>query len=449
MTGSSSNPIILTAQNAWAAVDRISEAAELANRLAIFKLAKKEGEDLFEAGFRARDVLDFGLTGRSGIVKFLATTVPFMNARAQGSYRLARGAVQKGNRLNFLLWGGFLAAAAVALRIENEDDERYRAEPDTAKDLYIHFYLDRYIDKDILESVGITNPHFTIPKPFELGFIAMTIPERVASVAIKEDKDKAFGKAVKSMGWGVTEIFKMNPLEFLGPAPKGVFEDVFNYNWHYDKPIIPGYLLEFKGEPYEAENVEDPYASESMKELAKILGVAPQRVQNYMNSIFPKVGNMFMTVVDGYYREAHGLPVVPKEFKETLAGQFFTGRFNPPEYAENTQYNKDLREMSAEIHALYNVITTQAKNNKINPALRTMELLNLHKDELVGMYLVDATLKEIRDTYDLQSGINNSDQYELWEKLAWRRKNARHRGAIAEAALNNVYSQRKKQASTK
>jgi len=450
MTGSSSNPIILTAQNAWAALDRISEAAEMANRIAIFKLLKDRGETLYKAGFEAKDILDFGLTGRSPVVKFLATTVPFMNARAQGSYRLARGAVQKGNRLNFLLWGGLLATAAVALRIENEDDERYIALPQAAKDLYIHFWVDRYIDKDILESVGITNPHFTMPKPFELGFLAMTLPERAAAIAIAEDKDSAISKAFTSAAWGAREIFKLNPLELLGPVAKGFFEDLFNKNWHYDKQIVPEHFMKFVGQPHEGENVRDPYASEAMKELAKSLGMAPQRVQNYMDSWFPKVGNLTMTVLDGYYRDSIGLPVIPREWKRTAMGQITTGWANPPDYPESTMHQKDLQAADRAMSALFNVIKIQAKNNRINPGPRTRELLEEHRGALVGMDVARNALKKISNTYKIMEEINNSNSIEANEKIQYKRLYDRMRGETARLALQNIKTlKRKNQASTK
>ena len=442
LTGDTSNPLILTARNTWALMDRVSEAAENANRIAVFKQAKKEGADLFEAGFRARDVLDFGLTGRSGIVKALITIIPFLNARAQGSYRLARGAVQKGNRLNFLLWGSFLAAASIALRVENEDEERYKALTDTSKDLYIHFWLDRYIDKDVLKAAGIDNPHVAIPKPFEMGFISMTVPERLTSVALGEQKDEAFGKMVKSMGWGVTEIFKLNPLEALSPIGKGIAQDVFNYDWHYRRPIVPKNYEKFVGEPYEAENVNAPYASEAMKALSKVLGMAPQRTQNYMDSMFPKVGNMVMTLVDGYYREAHGLPVVPREFKRTLVGQATIGRFNPEEYPNVTQYERDLREMASEMRAIRNAITKQVKTNRIDPVGRTKELYAKHKDELAGMDVIENSLKAINSMYRDADELKNLDSLETNEKLAWQRRLARMRGDLAKQALSSVRSLR-------
>ena len=121
--------------------------------------------------------------------------------------------------------------------MENENEERYKALTDTSKDLYVHFWLDRYIDKDVLKDAGIDNPHVAIPKPFEMGFISMTVPERLTSVALGEQKDEAFGKMVKSMGWGVTEIFKPNPLEAFPPKGKGLARNVLNYHRHHRDPF--------------------------------------------------------------------------------------------------------------------------------------------------------------------------------------------------------------------
>jgi hypothetical protein len=217
---------------------------------------------------------------------------------------------------------------------------------------------------------------------------------------------------------------------------------VFNYDWHYRRPIVPKNYEKFVGEPYEAENVRAPYASEAMKALSKVLGMAPQRTQNYMDSMFPKVGNMVMTLVDGYYREAHGLPVVPREFKRTLVGQATIGRFNPEEYPNVTQYERDLREMASEMRAIHNAITKQVKTNRIDPVGRTKELYAKHKDELAGMDVIENSLKAINSMYRDADELKNLDSLETNEKLAWQRRLARMRGNLAKQALSSVRSLR-------
>ena len=55
--------------------------------------------------------------------------------------------------------------AATAVYLAFRDDERYRKLEDWDKDTYYHFWLG--------------NEHFRLPKPFEVGAIFNTIPERM------------------------------------------------------------------------------------------------------------------------------------------------------------------------------------------------------------------------------------------------------------------------------
>tara|TARA_R110000822_G_scaffold89620_3_gene207433 strand:- start:765 stop:1238 length:474 start_codon:yes stop_codon:yes gene_type:complete len=151
---------------------------------------------------------------------------------------------------------------------------------------------------------------------------------------------------------------------------------------------------------------------------------------------------MVMTLVDGYYREAHGLPVVPKEFKRTLVGQATIGRFNPEEYPNVTQYERDLREMASEMRAIHNAITKQVKTNRIDPVGRTKELYAKHKDELAGMDVIENSLKAINSMYRDADELKNLDSLETNEKLAWQRRLARMRGNLAKQALSSVRSLR-------
>jgi len=70
--------------------ERVGEASENANRLALFRKLQVEGKSEFEAGFQARDLMDFAAHGSSGICRFLIGITPFLNARLQGLNKIGR-----------------------------------------------------------------------------------------------------------------------------------------------------------------------------------------------------------------------------------------------------------------------------------------------------------------------------------------------------------------------
>lgn len=380
-TGDSSNPLVVTAKNAWGVLDRVSEATENANRLSVYQASIKQGFTKEEAGFRAREVLDFSLRGKADkgafkIVEYLITTVPFINARAQGAYRLARAGsplASNKNRLNFYATMGAMAGFATALYAMNEDDERYQALPQVSKDLYLHVYLDKFFPDGALDGV-IDNPHLAIPKPFEAGFVAMTIPERLLAVA--RGAERAGSDFMDSLLFGVTNIFKINPYEMAGPIAKGVIQDMINRDTFRDRDLIPPYSLPLKGTADEGAGIADPRANEVTLALARETNFAAQRIQNALDSWAPKIGNVVMSLADVYYRQVNGLPPAPMEFKDTALGQLTVGRFRPPEFPIYSSYEQEARRLiNKEILSLDKAIKNIEKNNKTDPGGIITEML--------------------------------------------------------------------------
>nr|WP_330163160.1 LPD38 domain-containing protein [Yersinia frederiksenii] len=88
--------------------------------------------------------------------------LPFFNARMQGLSKLGRAI--KENPREVLKRGGMITAASLALMALNWDDKRYEELQDWDKDTYWH--------------VWIGDQHVRFPKPFEIGLMFGTLPER-------------------------------------------------------------------------------------------------------------------------------------------------------------------------------------------------------------------------------------------------------------------------------
>jgi hypothetical protein len=103
-------------------------------------------------------------------VRFLTQTVPFMNARLQGLYKLGRGAVEDPRRFGIVVGGAALASMALLLAYKDDDDWKQREDWD--RETYWWF--------------KIGDKAFRIPKPFEIGAIA-TLAERGLELMASDD----------------------------------------------------------------------------------------------------------------------------------------------------------------------------------------------------------------------------------------------------------------------
>jgi hypothetical protein len=291
------------ARTLWRAWQRIGFAFEQANRVAIYEATIKKGGSRSEAAHQARDILDFSMRGDWAAIQFLADTVPFFNARLQGLYKLGRGAAE--HPLGFFIKGSLLTAATLALMAANDDDDRYGSLPEWEKDLYWHFWID--------------DEHFRIPKPFEVGVLFATIPERaVRMMAGKDSGRTTMDAAARVLG----DVFALNPIpQLLKPAS----EQVMNYNTFMGRPIVPRRL-----ERLPPEMQYDPWTSESLRALSEVMPGplrSPKRLEHLLRGYFGSVAMYLVGISDRMVRAVGDYPDEP-EGRLTdvpLVGRFYRG----------------------------------------------------------------------------------------------------------------------------
>jgi hypothetical protein len=174
--------------------DEISDAAENANRLALYNQLRSKGASHLEAAYAARDLQDFSLQGSWPIIRYAAAVLPYFNARMQGMYKLGRdgiapslatmmGTANDSERQKAAKFGTVLAGVvgvSLALYLMHKDDEDFKKREDWDRDGFWWF------------KVG--DVAFRIPKPFEMGAIA-TVVERFTEQIVDSDVEgKVFGK---------------------------------------------------------------------------------------------------------------------------------------------------------------------------------------------------------------------------------------------------------------
>ncbi|MDR0215905.1 MAG: hypothetical protein LBJ15_18180 [Comamonas sp.] len=225
----------------WEVYEEFGDRTENVNRAALYERLIAKGHSHAEAAFMARDLMDFSMSGKWETVRFLTQTVPFLNARLQGLYKLGRAA--KADPRRFAAMAGAVSLASLGLLAAYSDDEDWKKREDWDRD---NFWWFKVGDKA-----------FRIPKPFEVGAIG-TVAERTAELMLSEEMTgKRFGQRISDM---VFNTFAMDPTpQFIKP-----FIDVYaNKDSFSGRPI--------EGMADERLRPQDRY-NERNSEVARMLG---------------------------------------------------------------------------------------------------------------------------------------------------------------------------------
>ena len=317
----------------WDAWQEFGSMVENANRIAIYHGAKKAGKSTLAAAFESRDILDFAKRGDGAIFQFLAQTVPFFNARLQGLVRLGQGARE--NPATFALRGSLIMAATIALYMLNKDDERYQDLEEWDKDTYWHFWLG---DK-----------HFRLPKPFEVGAIFGTLPERFMETAYGESKEPV-KKLLDRIGWNLSEVFKFNPTP---QALRPIIEQVSNKNFFTGRPI-EGMSME----RLEPEARYNQYTHETSIQTGKALGLSPARIDHVLRGYFGTLGDYALSVSDIAVRAIWDYPNPPALRVDEIP---VIKRFYQSDPPRSNKYRTEFYELYKDLNEKYNTILAYRK----------------------------------------------------------------------------------------
>ncbi len=270
----------------WRAYDRLIGTAEISNRLAEYTAARKKGYSKREAALLGREIsTDFAMRGSSDALRVITLSVPFMNARMQGLYRIGRefGRLEPENRARFAGAQAFnygmrsliaITIPSLALYAMNKDDERYQEMPEWLKDLsWIVFTGDGEDD------------YLVIPKPFETGMMYGTVPERAMELLEKEN-GKEFTDA---MLWMALETFAMDPT----PQMVQPMLDLQRNKNFTGAPIIPAYLKDVAPEEQWRH-----YTSDAMIALGRKLGISPIKAEYLVRGYFGTLGAWTLGAAD-------------------------------------------------------------------------------------------------------------------------------------------------------
>lgn len=269
------------------ALRAFSEATEMATRLAEFDLAKNGytgiGNRLFgkdrkplsntEAGIEARDVtLDFGRHGKS--TQSLNQTIAFFNAAIQGTDKMIREFKAHPGQMTMKTFMG-ITVPSLVLWYLNKDDPRYQELPQWQKDI---FWV--IPGKDTL---------YKIPKPFELGILFGTVPERMMQYMYDKEKGRN-GPGFKGLG---VSIWSNLAPSFIPTGLLPAIEWISNYSFFMGRNIVP--LSQSK---LPDRQQYGPYTSYLARKVGNSFNLSPRKIDNTIQDVGGNLAALGNSLID-------------------------------------------------------------------------------------------------------------------------------------------------------
>lgn len=220
-------------------LQELSKLTENSTRLAVYEKTKTEllaagvpeAEARMRAAIEAREAsTDFGRAGEYGRV--INRIIPFFNASIQGNDKLIR-ALFRDEGYRGATWArgvAMITLPSLLLWAINRDEEWYKEQPAWLKNHFWLFSVDG--GKNIIK----------LPKPFDVGLIFASLPERFLDWMLEKDHDAvsqwadAYRKSVMTLDAG----------SIAGPMITSLVEIRSNHDAYRDTPIVKGWLNELE-----------------------------------------------------------------------------------------------------------------------------------------------------------------------------------------------------------
>ncbi len=263
-------------------IGQLSEYGELASRLGQYERAKAAGFSAEEAANITRDNMNFMRMGTLG--EQVNQHVGFFNAALQGVDKMFR-TYFKGGRINkkaLLRSFMYITIPSMLQMLYNfgDDDRRKRYEnlPAWRKNTFWNFVI------------GKDGPIVTIPKPFEIGMIFGSLPERALEYVYTKNK-RAFDGVGSSMLSSLTPEFYPNAMLLLAEIGS-------NHSFFYQRQIVSE-----REKRFEPALQYGPYTAEWAKAAGKALNVSPRLLEYSVFSIGGGLAKETSNVSDALIRK--------------------------------------------------------------------------------------------------------------------------------------------------
>lgn len=269
------------------ALERLAEFTELGTRMGEFMRGIGKGVTPVEAGFGSREVtLDFAVAGSQ--MQAMRMITAFWNANMRAMDKLVREArYHPASFFSKTLLG--ITLPSLMLLFFNMKDDRWKEIPRWEKDLFwILFVGDKII---------------RIPKPFELGILFGSVPERIVEYILSNDPH-----AFDEMWRNLREASLPSILPtFIMP----VIENMTNWSFFRERDLVSEGLTDERPEWQYTQ-----YTPEAIKLMGKWLNLSPIKIENFIRGYTASLGNYAIDALDAILIGTGIVPEIPKPTKE-------------------------------------------------------------------------------------------------------------------------------------
>ncbi|MEE3649444.1 MULTISPECIES: LPD38 domain-containing protein [unclassified Brenneria] len=365
----SSKEVLGKLETGWDKYRKVSEGAENANRVATYDAAIKAGKSRAQAAFEARDLMDFSMMGASKVIIGLTDVVPFLNARLQGMSKLGRAIAEDPREV--LKRGGYIAGLSLSLLAMNWDDERYEELPDWDKNAYWHAWLPG-------------GQHIRFPKPFEIGLMFGTLPERFVRTLGGEETPGKFGKV---MARNFAETMAFNPIP---QVVKPIAEAYVNYDFFRGGPIE-----NMADQNLLAEARYNDQTSLMMRAIGEATGMSPKMLDHVVQGYTGTLGAYVLGATNIMARQFGDNGETPAlRLDELPVIKSFLRGSDP---AKSTQFADDFYQMMTKANQINSTINAYRKRGQVDDA---NELLEENRSILAQRKKLTNTQKVVRQLND-------------------------------------------------
>ena len=357
--------------------------SEDVNRAALYSEMRRRGMSHDEASFAARDLEDFTLSGAAPWVRWIAQSVTFLNAGAQGLYKVGRAAADAdknvisavaGNatmRVAKVMAATVIATVALDYIYRNDEDYKKRSEYDRNSKWWF--------------KVG--NKQFQIPMGFELAGLARIAANGVDMFFDKEMTGERFRKNALSI---IGQNMFLNPTPtILAPAL-----EVYANEGGTGRPIEPKGMENLQQE--QKYTSEDTLAARGLSTVANKVarGVfgpnasAPSPIQmDYLwNAYTGWLGSAILGSADRVARQFTNVPVRPAQDMWNVATRGIVASLP----TSQSRYIDTMYEQAEAVDKAYGTYMDLIKRQDPKAAQRFFEN---NKDAIIRHGMVDSVVR--------------------------------------------------------
>ena len=379
----------------WRTWRRIQQTSHQVNMLRVYRANRARGKSIAESAFRARDIEDLTMHGDHPIAQLLNASVPFLNARAQGSYRHARGYQE--NWRAMLLKGSMVTAASLALQMENWSNPRYQELPGWQKDAFWNVFVGDH--------------HFMLPKPFELGLLYATIPEHLVAAtmhALDRPGGETTGETLDAVERALTDTLSIAPPQTFRPF---VYQAMNSDS--LGRKIVSDSMSELP-----PQGQDNAYTSPTLREIASRMpgqysyGLnSPARLQALVDDTTGTLGMFMVSMADVLTRKGLGYPDAPAKslLEEATRSVHQSGE------PRTTKYTDELYDFMDQADKAYKEITKLEADHRDKKA---REFVQDHRKILSLRSTLNDLGKQMRELTKQQYGVMDSTTMTADEKKA-------------------------------